>query len=124
VWRVIRLARRSVTPVLDLIETSFSAMDLFQPKTALEELANEISAAARLMSAYSWVSEKPQAAFGPEAPTIVIAPDAPPKVLKAQQSLIQAAAKIQQLAAEPSEYIPNLQVHVSTFRSSSPLIHD
>jgi len=123
VWRVIRLARRSVTPVLDLIETSFSAMDLL-PKTALEELANEISAAARLMSAYSWVSEKPQAAFGPEAPTIVIAPNAPQKVLKAQQSLIQAAAKIQQLAAEPSEYIPNLQVHVSTFRSSSPLIHD
>lgn len=78
----------------------------------LEQLAEEISAAAKLLSAYSLVADAPPATFGPNSPAVIVAPNAPQNVLKAQEQLIQAAVKIQQLATEPSEYIPNIQVHV------------
>lgn len=91
-------------------------MDVTPKQSTLEELSNDISAAAKLISAYSLVAEIQPPSFGPDSPAVIIPSHAPQNVLKAQQTLIQAAAKIQQLVTEPSEYIPGLQVHVSSWR--------
>jgi hypothetical protein len=83
----------------------------------LEECAERICSASRVISLYHASEGKLHSSFSPEATSITIPADAPPGVFDARQTIVSAAVTIQQLMAEPAEYLPNLQVHVSLFSS-------
>src|SRR5436853_1352055 len=83
------------------------------PKPPLETYAEQICKSAKIISAYCVEIGYPQPSFDPQAPTITLPPSAPQNVLSARQMMITAAFKVQQLAAEPREYLPNLAIHVS-----------
>ncbi|EHL03820.1 putative Sterigmatocystin 8-O-methyltransferase [Glarea lozoyensis 74030] len=78
----------------------------------LEECAQRICSASRVISLYHASEGKLQSSFSPESTSITIPEDAPPSVMDARQTIVSAAATIQQLMEEPTEYLPNLQVHV------------
>ncbi|EPE30001.1 S-adenosyl-L-methionine-dependent methyltransferase [Glarea lozoyensis ATCC 20868] len=77
----------------------------------LEECAQRICSASRVISLYHASEGKLQSSFSPESTSITIPEDAPPSVMDARQTIVSAAATIQQLMEEPTEYLPNLQVH-------------
>ena len=81
-------------------------------KTSLEAYAEDICSAAKAISGWCVLEGIPQPSFDPQAPAITIPPTAPQSVLNARQQLITASTKVQQLATEPSEYLPNLATHV------------
>jgi len=76
----------------------------------IEAYAAEICAAAKIISGYCSQEKCPQPSFEPHAPSVTLPPSTPKYVLEARQKLIGAAAKIQQLATEPSEFLPGLAV--------------
>lgn len=82
-------------------------------KTPLETYAEEICSAAKAISGWCLLEGLPQPSFDPQAPSVTLPPTAPQNVLNARQQLINASTKVQQLATEPSEYLPSLATHVS-----------
>ncbi len=82
------------------------------PTPPLEAYAKEICSAAKIISGYCASENIPHPSFDPQAPSITIPSEAPQNVQRARQTIITNASKIQQLATEPSEYLPNLAIHV------------
>ncbi|KAI4166339.1 MAG: hypothetical protein LQ342_000229 [Letrouitia transgressa] len=80
-------------------------------KTPLETYAEEICSAAKAISGWCLLEGLPQPSFDPQAPSVTLPPTAPQNVLNARQQLINASTKVQQLATEPSEYLPSLATH-------------
>ena len=83
------------------------------PATPLEAYAQEICSSAKLISGYCSVTGYSHPSFDPQAPSVTLPPNAPLNVQQARQKIIDNASRIQQLATEPSEYLPNLAVQVS-----------
>jgi 6-hydroxytryprostatin B O-methyltransferase len=81
--------------------------------TLLETLAEQASASATAISVYCQTNGIPQPSFSSEHAADTLPASAPESIKKANQTLIEAALKIQQLATEPSQYLPRLAVHVS-----------
>jgi 6-hydroxytryprostatin B O-methyltransferase len=77
----------------------------------LESYAQDICSSAKIIDAYCLSAGIPCPSFE-EAPSITLPSNAPPNILEARQKLIGAAFKIQQLATEPSEFVPRLAIHV------------
>lgn len=82
------------------------------PNPPLESYAQDICAAAKLIDAYCLSAGLPYPSFKPEAPQVTLPSTAPSYVLEARQKLVSSAFKIQQLATEPSEFVPQLAIHV------------
>ncbi|KAK3902974.1 6-hydroxytryprostatin B O-methyltransferase [Staphylotrichum tortipilum] len=74
----------------------------------LEELAWQCTKNAIAVSQYLSARDLPQPSHEPDGPSNTLPKDAPPSVRRARQSLIDAALQLFQLAAGPSEFIPNL----------------
>lgn len=83
------------------------------PATPLEAYAEEICSSAKLISGYCSLEGHSHPSFDPQAPSVTLPPDAPLNVQQARQKIIDSSSRIQQLATEPSEYLPNLAVQVS-----------
>ncbi|KZF26356.1 S-adenosyl-L-methionine-dependent methyltransferase [Xylona heveae TC161] len=89
------------------------------PLSPLESFAQQICVASKIISAYCQSSGYPHPSFDTEAPSITIPSSAPQYILSARQTLVEAALKIQQLATEPSDYLPRLTIqyqHLSCLR--------
>ncbi|KAG0644952.1 O-methyltransferase [Hyphodiscus hymeniophilus] len=89
----------------------------------IEAYADEICSAAKIIAGYCALEKIPQPSFEPHAPSVTLPPSAPTHVLEARQRLIGAAAKIQQLATEPSEFLPGLAVQYQLTASIRWLAH-
>ncbi|KAH6880098.1 sterigmatocystin 8-O-methyltransferase [Thelonectria olida] len=74
----------------------------------LEELAWSCTKNAIAVSQYLSTHDLPQPSHNPDAPSSTLPKDAPPSVQRARQGLMDAALQLFQLAAGPSEFIPNL----------------
>lgn len=84
-----------------------------QPTPPLENYAQDICHSAKLINAYCLANGLPYPSFDADAPTVTLPPTAPLNILEARQKLVASAFKIQQLATEPSEFVPRLGIHVS-----------
>lgn len=78
----------------------------------LEAMADELSAATKIITGYCTLEGILQPSFDPEAPSVTIPHAAPRYVREARQRLLSASKKLLQLATEPSEYLPNIAVQV------------
>lgn len=94
------------------LESNSSATDEYT-LSSLQQYAKEAAAAADVISNYCSMQGLPQPSFDASAPSINIPDTAPVAVHDARQSLIASAVRLQQLATEPAEYLPNIQIHVS-----------
>ena len=79
----------------------------------LEKTAKEIALAAKFISAHCDLSLAPHVSFTPQGPDASVLRNAPVSVRKARQTLLSAAMRIQQLAMDPTEYLPYLTAQVS-----------
>lgn len=89
----------------------------------LEAYAHEICAAAKIISGYCTLEGSPHPSLDPEAPSITLPHDAPENVQAARERMVGAAAKIQQIATEPCEYLPNLAVQYQRISAIRWLCH-
>ena len=80
--------------------------------SALESFAVQILASAKTVTEYCSSTGHPQPSFGGdhELDLDVLPKAAPEHVLLARQDMIDAAKKVQQVATEPSQYVPQLGV--------------
>ncbi|EMD00436.1 hypothetical protein BAUCODRAFT_566140 [Baudoinia panamericana UAMH 10762] len=76
----------------------------------LELLANDISGAAKIIEGYCVLEHEAHPTGDATAPAVTIPSSAPRYVREARQRLLSAAKAIQQIAAEPTEYLPTLAV--------------
>ncbi|KAH8892339.1 hypothetical protein GQ53DRAFT_719356 [Thozetella sp. PMI_491] len=74
----------------------------------LERIAKDITSAAKFITAHCDLNFVPHVSLAPDGPDSSVLRKAPVNVQKARQTLISAAMKIQQLATEPTEYLPSL----------------
>ncbi|TVY85233.1 O-methyltransferase aurJ, partial [Lachnellula suecica] len=89
----------------------------------LESFAQEICSSAKIIDAYCLSAGLPYPTFDPGAPSITLPSNAPTNILEARQKLIASAFKIQQLATEPSEFVPRLAIHFQSFACIHWLCH-
>jgi len=78
----------------------------------LEELSEQISKKASIISQFLRSNSYPQPSFDRNGPIITLPAGAPQEVRVARQSLIDASLKIFQLAVGPAEFLPNIAVGV------------
>ena len=88
-------------------------------ESSLEALATKIQENASRISAFLRGSDHSLPSFNVDAPTTTLPASAPAEVHAARQALMDAALKAFQLAAGPSEYLPNLAVGVCIQRVSA-----
>ncbi|KAI1142787.1 sterigmatocystin 8-O-methyltransferase [Hypoxylon sp. FL0543] len=74
----------------------------------LEELAWQCTKNAVAVSQYLSTHNLPQPSHEPDGPSSTLPKDAPPSIQRARQTLMDSALQLFQLAAGPSEFIPNL----------------
>ncbi|KAI0123645.1 sterigmatocystin 8-O-methyltransferase [Xylariales sp. AK1849] len=74
----------------------------------LEELAWKCTKNAIAVSQYLSAHNLPQPSHEPDGPSSTLPKDAPQSLQRARQSLMDSALQLFQLAAGPSEFIPNL----------------
>lgn len=84
----------------------------------LQAYAEDIRAAAEIISSYCSSQDIPHPSFHPQAPGVTIPPSAPNAVQNARQKLVASAAAVQRLATEPADYLPHLAIHVCLARSA------
>lgn len=78
----------------------------------LNELAGSILTNAQLVSTYLRSEGHPVPSFGRDSAPKAVPASAPGEVQAAREALLDASMKMFQLASGPSEYLPNLAVHV------------
>jgi len=81
----------------------------------LESCAQDICSSAKIIDAYCLSAGLPYPSFDQDSPSTTLPATAPVKILEARQKLIAAAFNIQQLATEPSEFVPRLAIHVKQY---------
>ncbi|UNI24284.1 hypothetical protein JDV02_010042 [Purpureocillium takamizusanense] len=94
-----------------------------QPTSPLQEYAQDICRAAKLVDAYCLTTGHPMPSFGPAAPSITLPADTPLHIREARQKLMASAFRVQQLVAEPVEFVPRLGVHFQNFACIHWLCH-
>lgn len=83
------------------------------PALPLESLSWTITKTASIVSQHLAANHLPQPSLDADGPSTVVPNDAPENVQRARQNLMAAALEIFQLAAGPSEFLPNLATGVS-----------
>ena len=81
----------------------------------MEELSDQIAVNVSILSDFFRSQQYPEPTFDGHSPATTLPATAPERVRVARQTLIEAAAKISQLAIGPSEFLPNLAVGVCHF---------
>ena len=79
----------------------------------LERLASQLYTAAKEVTLFCEQQNHPQRSFDHIKPTTLLPADAPEKLLAAQQSINEAATKIQQLVTDPVDYLVRSHIQVS-----------
>lgn len=82
----------------------------------LVEFADQIADNARVIAAYCKSRGHPEPSLHPvdsEKALNVLPSDASLEILTARQDLTDAAKRVQQIAIEPDQFLPELAVHVS-----------
>ncbi|MCJ1366857.1 hypothetical protein MMC16_005987 [Acarospora aff. strigata] len=74
-------------------------------ESPLEALAARICSSAKTISAYCEETNYPHRSFDRDAPSTMLPRTAPQHILVAQQTVLEAAYKIQQLATDASDYL-------------------
>lgn len=82
-------------------------------KAPLERLASQLYAAAKEVTLFCEQQNHPQRSFDHIEPTTLLPAGAPEKLLAAQQSINEAATKIQQLVTDPNDYLTRFHIQVS-----------
>lgn len=83
-------------------------------QSTLQELADQVQQNARTITTFLRSHGHPSPSFERDAPTSTLPPSAPAEIRTARLALMGAALKAFQLAAGPSEYLPNLAVGVNS----------
>jgi 6-hydroxytryprostatin B O-methyltransferase len=78
----------------------------------LNELASSISTNAQVLSTFLYSEGHPIPSFERDAAPKTVPASAPGEIQAAREALLDASMKMFQLASGPSEYLPNLAVHV------------
>jgi 6-hydroxytryprostatin B O-methyltransferase len=78
----------------------------------LTELASSIATNAQVLSTFLQSEGHPMPSFERDAAPKTIPASAPSEIQAAREALLDASMKMFQLASGPSEYLPNLAVHV------------
>lgn len=81
-------------------------------RAPLEQLAAQLYAAAKNITLFCEEQNHPQRFFDRIEPTTLLPADAPQAVLAAQQSINEAATRIQQLVIDPDDFVVRFQVQV------------
>ena len=82
-------------------------------KAPLERLASQLYAAAKDITLFCEHQNHPQKSFDRTEPTTFLPADAPQTLLAAQQSINEAATRIQQLVTDPNDFLGRFQIQVS-----------
>ena len=86
-------------------------------ESPLEALAARICSSAKTISAYCEETNYPHRSFDRDAPSTMLPRTAPQHILVAQQTVLEAAYKIQQLATDASDYLGRQAVQVCSLSS-------
>ena len=86
-------------------------------KAPLEQLAAQMYAAAKNITLFCEQQNHPQRSFDRIEPTTLLPADAPQTLRAAQQSINEAATRIQQLVIDPNDFLGRFQVQVSLISS-------
>lgn len=87
----------------------------------LEDLSQQISINAKVLSEYLSSAGYPQPSFDRNGPATVLPPAASESAIVARQHLKEAARKVFELASGPNEYLENVGLEVSAAIASRPL---
>lgn len=87
-------------------------------KAPLEQLAAQLYAAAKDITLFCDQQNHPQRSFDRIEPATLLPADAPQTVLAAQQSINEAATRIQQLVVDPNDFLGRFQIQVSSALSN------
>ncbi|KAL8714646.1 MAG: hypothetical protein Q9220_001595 [cf. Caloplaca sp. 1 TL-2023] len=83
-------------------------------KAPLEQLAAKLHTAAKEITTFCEQYHHPQRSFDHIDPASLLPSDAPESVLVAQQTINEAATKIQQLVTDPTDFLGRFQVQILT----------
>ncbi len=81
-------------------------------KAPLEQLATQLYTSARAITHFCEQENHPLRSFDRIQPEALLPDNAPQSVLAAQQSINEAATRIQQLVIDPTEFLGAFQVQV------------
>lgn len=81
----------------------------------LEELSLTISKTATIITQHLAAKNIPQPSLDAYGPATILPSDAPPMIQGARMKLLAASLELFQIAAGPSEFLPNLATSVSLF---------
>jgi hypothetical protein len=106
------------------LDASSSGISEPLPGTALplEELSRTITKTAGIISHHLAANNLPQPSRDADGPAAILPSDTPESIQRARQALLAASLEIFQLAAGPSEFLPNLATSVSLFECSISLL--
>ena len=82
-------------------------------KAPLERLASQLYDAAKEITLFCEQQNHPQRSFDHIEPATLLPAGAPERLLAAQQSVNEAATKIQQLVTDPNDYLVRFHIQVS-----------
>ena len=82
-------------------------------KAPLERLASQLHAAAKEVTLFCEHQNHPQRSFDHIEPTTLLPTGAPEKLLAAQQSINEAATRIQQLVTDPNDFLVRFHIQVN-----------
>ena len=88
----------------------------------LEQLAAQLYASAQTITQYCKKEHHPQKSWDHVEPQTLLPPNAPQSILTAQQSIHEAATKIQRLVNDPADFLASFQVQVSLELPTSRLM--
>ena len=98
-------------PHFDLTKTPWLPTSMAQ-NAPLEQLASQLYAAAKEITAYCEQQNHPQKSFDRIEPVALLPADAPQGILAAQQKINEASTSIQQLVVDPNDFLGRFQVQV------------
>ncbi|KAL8747775.1 MAG: hypothetical protein Q9190_000381 [Brigantiaea leucoxantha] len=87
----------------------------------LEQLAAQLYASAQTITQYCKKEHHPQKSWDHVEPQTLLPPNAPQSILTAQQSIHEAATKIQRLVNDPADFLASFQVQTLATLASVPL---
>ena len=84
-------------------------------KAPLEQLATQLYTSAREITMFCEQENHPHRSFEDTHPSALLPDNAPQSVLAAQQTINEAATKIQQLVIDPTEFLGSFQIQVCLY---------
>lgn len=88
-------------------------------KAPLEQIATQLYTSAKAITLFCEQENHPHRSFDHIEPSALLPDNAPQAVLAAQQTINEAATRIQQLVIDPTEFLGAFQVQVCP-NSTSP----